>query len=310
MSELYFAMLYKMVQIRTVEGLIADDFIASRIFSFVHLSVGQEGAAVGVLSGLAGQDIVFGNHRSHAHYLARGGNLERMIREVYGDPGGCCRGYGGSMHMLDRSVGFVGTTPILGSVAPIGVGLAFSQKIKQNGGVAVVFIGDGAAEEGAFYESLNLAGLMRCPLIFALEDNRYAVNSRHADRKAAGYSLKSVVEGLGAIYERVDGQRVWDVYETTQAIRKKVLEGGSPAVIHIDTLRHYGHSGPLKEGDAPYRVGDNPKYREDNCCIKNLKCHMHRKGIDQGAIDEAENSMKEVTTRQFLAIRRLLEVRK
>jgi TPP-dependent pyruvate/acetoin dehydrogenase alpha subunit len=303
-------MLSKLVEIRTVEELIAGDFIASKIFSFLHLSIGQEGSAVGSVFALGKEDSVFGNHRSHGHYLARGGDFERMIREVYGDPGGCCGGYGGSMHMLDRSVGFVGSTPILGSVAPIGVGLAFAQKIAGSDRVAVVFIGDGAAEEGAFYESLNLAGVMRCPLIFVLEDNRYAVNTPHAARKAPDYSLRTTVEGLGAIYERVDGQRVWEVFEQTQAVRRAVLERGRPAVIHVDILRNYGHSGPMKEGDVPYRLGDDPKYREENCCIRNLKQHLANAGIDQTTIDDTERNAREATTRRFTEIRKTIEVRK
>ena len=309
MSQLLFDMLNKMVQIRTVEERIAEDFIASKIFSFIHLSIGQEGSAVGVEFAINSQDMVFGNHRSHGHFLAKGGNFERMIREIYGDMGGCCHGYGGSMHMLDRSVGFVGSTPILGSVAPIAVGLAFSQKYKKSDAVTVVYIGDGAAEEGVFYESLNLAGLYRCPLIFALEDNRYCVNSPHKDRKAPGYTIKTIIEGLGAIYKRVDGQRVWEVYETTREIREKVIKEERPAVIHIDLLRNYGHSGPLKEGDAPYRVGDDLKYRDNNCCIKNLKQHMQEKGVEPSMIEDTERSMKEKTISEFMKIRKTFEVR-
>ena len=121
---------------------------------------------------------------------------------------------------LDRSVGFVGSTPILGSVAPLGVGLAFSQKVKGTDGIAIVFIGDGAAEEGAFYESLNLAGLMRCPIVYVLEDNRYCVNSPHKDRKAPDYNIKTIIEGLGSIYKRVNGLHVWEVFESAEKIRE------------------------------------------------------------------------------------------
>jgi len=309
MSKMLFDMLSKMVQIRTTEELIAEDFINSKIFSFLHLSIGQEGSAVGVGFASKEQDILFGNHRSHGHYLARGGNYEKMIREIYGDSGGCCLGFGGSMHMLDRSVGFVGSTPILGSVAPIGVGLAYSQKIKENDGVAIVYIGDGAAEEGAFYESLNLGGQMRCPLIYILEDNRYCVNSSHKDRKAPGYNIKTIIEGLGAIYERVDGQHVWEVFESTSKIREQVINEERPAVIHTDVLRFYGHSGPVKEGNTPYRQGDDPKYREENDCIKNLKQHMQEIGIENRLIEDVEINTKKTTTSKFIQIRKTFEVR-
>ena len=260
MTQLLSDMLKKMVQIRTTEEMIAEDFITSKIFSFLHLSIGQEGSAVGVGLASQKQDMLWGNHRSHGHYLARGGDLEKMIREIYGDAGGCCQGFGGSMHMLDRSVGFVGSTPILGSVAPLGVGLAFSQKVKETNGIAIAFIGDGAAEEGAFYESLNLAGLLRCPIMYVLEDNRYCVNSAHKDRKAKDYNIKAIIEGLGSIYKRVNGLHVWEVYESTKEIRDIILKENKPGVLHIDVLRHYGHSGPMKETDAPYRVGDDVQF--------------------------------------------------
>lgn len=309
MNQLLIEMLGKMVQIRTVEELIGDDFIVSKIFSFLHLSVGQEGSAVGVGVATEKEDLLFGNHRSHGHYLGRGGDLEKMIREVYGDIGGCCGGYGGSMHMLDRSKGFAGSTPILGSAAPIGVGLSFSQKIKGNKGVAVVFIGDGAAEEGAFYESINLAGLFQCPLIFILEDNRYCVNSPHKDRKASKYKIQSVIEGLGASYHQVDGQKVWMVYDKTREVRKQVLDEKRPAVIHVDVLRVFGHSGPLKEGEASYRHGDDLKYLTENDCIKNLREHMFSQGISMDIINEIESKSIAETKEKFLKIRKTIEVR-
>jgi len=212
--------------------------------------------------------------------------------------------------MLDRSVGFVGSTPILGSVAPIGVGLAYSQKSKGDDRVAIVFIGDGAAEEGAFYESLNLAGLMRCPLIFALEDNRYAVNSRHDDRKAPGYSRESIIVGLGAHFLSVDGTQVNKVLEGARAMREIVLRDKKPGVLHIETLRDWGHSGPVKEGDAPYREGDDQKYREENDCIRKFEKLLLAEGTSKGIVDKIILESKEKTTNEFWEIRRTFEVRK
>lgn len=297
-------MLLKMVQIRAIEELIAENFILNKKPSMLHLSVGQEGAAVGIAFAMQNQDILFGNHRSHAHYIACGGDLEKMIYEIYGHHEGCCHGYGGSMHMVDRSVGFVGSTPILGSAAPIGVGLGFAQKTKQNNGVAVIFIGDGAAEEGAFYESINLAGLMKCPVIFVIEDNKYCVNTTHSQRKSPGYDIKMIVEGMGALYERVDGQKVWEVFATTKKIRDQVLCNQQPAVLHVDTLRHFAHGGPYKDSHEKYRGDDNQTLHEQNCCIKNLKVYLGK----LSDLEVREQNLKSEIRIQFKQILEKIEV--
>ena len=172
-----------MTKIRTTEVFIRNAFWDEKIFSFLHLSIGQEASAVGVALALSDKDIMLGNHRSHGHYLAKGGDLSKMIYEVFGDARGCCKGFGGSMHMLDRSVGFTGSSPILGSITSIAVGQSFACKQKKMDNITVVFLGDGAAEEGAFMESVNLAANKLCKIIFVIEDNKYAVNSSNLDRK-------------------------------------------------------------------------------------------------------------------------------
>jgi len=156
---------------------------------------------------------------------------------------------------------------------------------------------------------LNLAGLMRCPLVFALEDNRYAVNSRHEDRKAPGYSLGNIVSGLGGHYLHVDGTKVAEVLETTKAMREMVLRDKKPGVLHIGTLRDWGHSGPVKEGDAPYRDGDDQKYRQENDCIEKFVNSLLVSGIPRDVIDTKVSKTKEETTKEFWMIRKTFEVR-
>lgn len=267
-SDFSLKLLSKMVQIRAIEELIANDFLNNKIFSFLHLSIGQESAAVGVCSALTTEDLVMGNHRSHHHYLAKGGDLEKMIYEIYGDSRGCCKGFGGSMHMLDRSVGFVGSTPILGSVAPLGTGIGFSLKASNRNNIAVVFIGDGAAEEGAFYESINLAALFKVPLLFVIEDNKYSVISSHSDRKSKDYSYSKIIEGLGATYVNMEAKDVSAVHAKTASLKEGILSQRKPAVLHLDVVRGvYGHSGPLKENAPHYRVNDNVDFITANDCI-------------------------------------------
>ena len=260
-----------MVKIRTSEMFIRDTFWDEKIFSFLHLSIGQEASAVGVATALNSSDLMLGNHRSHGHYLAKGGDLSKMIYEVFGDKRGCCGGFGGSMHMLDRSVGFNGSTPILGSIPSLAVGQAFASQQLGIDNVTTVFLGDGAAEEGSFMESVNLAANKKCQIIFVLEDNRYSVNSSMLDRKSEHYSHKSLFEGLGAVYFRETGQDVKKVYETTVEAAA-VAKTGRPVVMHLDVLRRHAHSGPIMESKTEdYRAEDTLEYREANDCIEIAK---------------------------------------
>lgn len=242
--------LRRMLRIRYAEEAIAQDFRENKIFSFYHSSVGQEAAAVGVCMALGVEDRVYGNHRSHGHYLAKGGDLYAMLCEIYGKADGCCKGYGGSMHMLDRQVGFMGTTPILGSIAPIAVGSAFEQKQADAGNVTVAFVGDGASEEGAFYESMNLAALFKLPIIFVIEDNLYAVNSPQESRRAKWFNRQRLTHSLGLRYYEAYGESFTDVFDETSRAR----ELGLPAVITVKCFRHMAHSGPVM--DETVRVID------------------------------------------------------
>lgn len=214
--------LIKIIKIRRTEELIAEDYRKNNIKSFLHLAAGQEATAVGVAMATTKNDFFFGNHRSHGHYLSKGGDWKKMIYEIYGDIRGCCKGYGGSMHMLDRKAGFAGSTPILGSAVPIAAGIAAAKKFKnQNNEIVVVFIGDGAAEEGAFYETVNLAGLYKLPLLIILEDNLYSVQTGHEKRKSKKYNFQNIFRsGFGLLYEKVNGQDVFDVFKKTKKMKK------------------------------------------------------------------------------------------
>ena len=263
--------LLEMVKIRAVEEKLQQTFLEQKVFSFLHLMLGQEASPVGVCAALEAEDLMMGNHRSHGHYLAKGGDMGKMIKEILGDLSGCCAGYGGSMHMLDRSVGFEGSTPILGSVSTLIVGKALGLKLSNTEAVATCFLGDGAAEEGIFYESVNLACSKELPVIFIIEDNKYAVNTRHSDRKSERYDFKKVFEGLGAGYNRADGRDVESVFSAVSQARMSAL-AGIPYVTHIDVDRLHGHSGPLYEKETPeYREqNDSIEKRRKRDCIDNL----------------------------------------
>ena len=242
--------------LRTAEEKIAEYYFNNKIFSFVHFYIGQEAVAVGVSKHLNLEDRVFGNHRSHGHYLAKGGSLKNMFAEMLGKAAGCARGKGGSMHMLDKSVGFMGSTPILGSAVPIATGSAFQQKMMKEPGITVVYLGDGAAEEGIFYESLNFAALHNLPLVIVLEDNLYSVNSDNSVRKSPDFNYEKIAEGFGIQYLRGDGNDVHDVLNASKIAVDSARNNSRPTLLHLVTFRHMAHSAPIRDDKSGYRVID------------------------------------------------------
>lgn len=253
----------EMLRIRLIEERLVVEYLEKNIRSFVHFYIGQEAIAVGVCMNLTTKDYAFGTHRCHGHYLAKGGDLKAMIAELYGKATGCSGGRGGSMHLIDKAVGYMGSISILASVAPIAAGAAFALKKAGNGNVAVVFVGDGAADEGGFYESLNLAALMKVPIIFVLENNLYAGMSDAEARHPKFYDRESIVKGLGAEYYKIDGNDVIEVWNAMQAAKETM-----PAVIECMTYRHMAHSAPLFDDKLGYRKVDDLKTRKKACPLK------------------------------------------
>ncbi len=264
----------KVILIRRAETAIAQYYLSNKIFSFVHFYVGQEGIAAGVSEELNLSDRVYGNHRSHGHYLAKGGDLFRMYSEMLGKATGCCSGRGGSMHMLDRSVGFMGTTPILGSIAPIATGSALQQKLDETGDVTVVFIGDGAAEEGIFFESLNFSSALGLPILFVIEDNLYSVNSPHTDRKHPDFNYQNIAKGIGLPYLKVDGNDVLEVNASAREALSWVRTKRQPYLLHAVAYRHMAHSSPLMDDHLGYRMEDHLSQREKSDVLARLENYI------------------------------------
>ena len=175
---------YKMLRIRSIEENISKRYFEWKMRCPVHLSIGQEAPAVGVMENLLKEDQIVTAHRSHAHYLAKGGDLKSMIAELYGKETGCAKGKGGSMHLIDLKAGVAAAVPIVGSTIPIGVGLAWSMKLKKNKNIVVIFFGDGATDQGVFHESLNFAALQKLPILFVCENNNYAIHTKLSNRSA------------------------------------------------------------------------------------------------------------------------------
>ena len=245
--------------IRSVELLISEKY-ADQIFRCpVHLSIGQEAIAVGVSLNLELEDKVVSTHRSHAHYIAKGGDLFMMLSELIGSPLGCCKGRGGSMHIFDKAVGFMASVPIVGSSLPIATGLALAEKHLNSDNIVVAFIGDAALETGAFYESLNLAALKNLPILIVLEDNGYSTYSNKKVRWPDNKNVRETIEGMGITYYSGSGDDVEDIYAQIGNIISDVRKNKS-SLVHLDTFRRYEHCGPSLDDSLGYRKSEEIEF--------------------------------------------------
>ncbi|HYD71399.1 thiamine pyrophosphate-dependent dehydrogenase E1 component subunit alpha [Azospirillum sp.] len=250
---LYRTMLY----IRMAEERIAALYPEQEMRCPTHFSIGQEAIAAGVCAALGPRDYVLSAHRSHAHYLAKGGNLRAMMAELYGKDTGCARGKGGSMHLVDRSVGFLGCVPIVGSTIPIGVGAAFGARQRgETDRVTAIFFGDGAAETGVFHESINFAAVHRLPILFVCENNFYSVNTPMGPRQPEGRTITDIVRGHGLPAERADGQEVEPVAALAAAAIGRLRAGGGPEFLELETYRWLEHCGPASDIALGYRPAE------------------------------------------------------
>lgn len=275
----------KMYLIRCAEEKMASYYIQNKVFSIVHFYVGQEAIAQAVCDNLNPEDKAIGNHRSHGHYLAKGGSLKGMVAEMLGKKTGCCAGKGGSMHMIDKSVGFMGTTPILGSVTGLASGLAFAEKYNKTDNIVACFLGDGASEEGVVYESINLSSLFKLPLLIVVENNGYSINSVIKDRRSPEYDVEKIVTGLGANYFSADGNDYLDVYNAAAEAIKSIREKNAPSILECRVFRHMSHSSPLfddKDKVSWYRSPeDNYESRIENCPLLKIENEIKKIGSEK-----------------------------
>ncbi len=242
-----------MLRIRMIEEAIAREYPKGEMRCPVHLSVGQEAPAVGVAAALERTDVAVSTHRAHAHYLAKGGDLKRFLSEIFGKDAGCARGRGGSMHLIDLDVGFEGSTAIVGNTIPVGVGLALGAKVRGENIVSVVFIGDGAVEEGIFYESANFAVVRKLPVLFVCENNSYSVYSPITVRQPLGRKIHNLAEAIGLKTSTHDGNDVFNVADVTRKAVADIRAGHGPALLEFATYRWLEHCGPYPDDNLNYR---------------------------------------------------------
>jgi len=242
-----------MLRIRLVEESIASKYSEQKMRCPTHLSIGQEAIAVGVCANLTSQDQVLSTHRAHAHYLAKGGCLKSMMAEIYGKASGCSKGMGGSMHLIDTSVGFMGSTAIVGNTIPVAVGLALEKKLTRKKSIACVFFGDGATEEGAFYESVNFAIIHSLPILFICENNLYSVYSGLEVRQPVDRKIYKMVRAMGISAQHGNGNDVEEVARKVKHAKTMILKSGGPQFLEFDTYRWREHCGPNFDNNIGYR---------------------------------------------------------
>lgn len=240
-TEIMREMLRSMLLIRRFEEKVSELFASARIYGHIHLYLGQEASGVGVCANLTGEDYVVSNHRGHGHALAKGAAPRRVMAELFGRKTGVCKGKGGSMHVADFSKGIVGANGIVGGGLPIGTGAALACQILKNGRVTVVFFGDGAANQGTFHESANLAVVWNLPVIFICENNGYAITTPSGWSIAGGDMVKRAA-GYGMPGVSVDGNDAVAVYRAAREAVERAQSGGGPSLIECKTYRHHGHS--------------------------------------------------------------------
>jgi pyruvate dehydrogenase E1 component alpha subunit len=268
-----------MTLIRTVEDRVAVVYPEQEIKTPVHLCTGQEAVAAGVCIHLADEDLIFSTHRSHGHCLAKGMPLKPMIAELYGRITGCARGKGGSMHLVDPEHGIPGTTAIVGGCIPLAVGGALSMVLQgKRERVSVAFFGDGAADEGAFAESMNFAALKNLPVVFVCENNNYATNSPRCARQPA-VPIYHRAAGYGIPARQADGNDVQAVYRIAGEAIDRARKGGGPALLEFTTYRWKGHVGPTSDIESGCRPADEHEEWLKRCPLESYNKELLAKGI-------------------------------
>jgi pyruvate dehydrogenase E1 component alpha subunit len=258
----------EMVTIRVFERKVSDLFTSGVIVGDLHLSIGEEAVSVGVCSSLRKTDTINVTHRGHAHCIAKGVDLNRMMAEFFAKRTGICKGKGGSMHIADLSVGMLGASGIVGGGIPHAVGAGLAFKMKRTEQVAVAFFGDGATNQGVFHESLNLAAIWELPVVFVCENNQFAESTpvsaamlvKNVADRAAAYGIPGVM---------ADGMDVVSVYEKANYAIKRAREGKGPTLLECKTYRFEGHE--IGDPWETYRTKDAVENWKKSDPIANLR---------------------------------------
>ncbi len=282
-------MLKRMMLIRAFEEKAEELFMRNLVHGTMHLSVGEEAVAVGSIFALDREDYITSTHRGHGHMIAKGGDIKKMFAEFLGKDTGYCHGRGGSMHIADFSLNNIGATGIVGAGIPIATGAAFAIKYMRRKEIVLCFFGDGAANEGTFYESLNMASIWNLPIIFMCENNMYAMSSPvskfiptpNISDRAKSFSIPGVT---------VDGMDVIAVYEVTKEAADRARNGGGPTLIEAKTYRYKGHS---KSDKNVYRTKEEiEEWKKKDPIVNFIKKLKELGDLDDKTLESIKNDIE------------------
>ncbi len=293
-----------MMLIREFEERALKLFTDGELIGMCHVSVGQEAVPTGVCAGLRKDDYVSSTHRGHGHSIAKGADIGRMFAELLGKEDGYCKGRGGSMHIADVEIGFLGANGIVGAGIPIATGAGLSIKLRKTDQISVCFFGDGATNIGSFHESLNMAGAMNLPVLYVCENNLYALSTRTSELSGA-----KCVADKGAAYcmhtRIIDGMDVYTVRDAAREMIDYVRGGNGPALLECNTYRYYGHS---KSDNRPYRTREEEAEWRSRDAIDTFAAKLvaakvttkqEAEAMTRQTLDTIENALEWARSRPF-----------
>ena len=289
-----------MVRIRLCEESLVEPILNGEIHTPCHLYSGEEAIAAGICASLKNEDYLFGTHRSHGHFLAKGGNMKALIAEIYCRENGCSRGRGGSMHLIDPNIGMLGAAPIVAGTISLAIGAALAASIRKERRIAVAFFGDGATGEGVLYESMNFASLKKLPIIFACENNLYSTHLPIRECRV-GMDIYKIAEPFCIQTQVVDGNDVLAVYEAGKVAVTQCRNGEGPVFMEFKTYRYRGHVGP-DDNVQGSRVDIRPKEEIQQWHQRNPITLFENSVKENGLLDaQALKSVREEAEREVTA---------
>ena len=293
-KELYMLMLRRMMLIRKFDETVKDLVQSAELVGMAHCYIGEEAVAVGACTALRDEDYITGNHRSHGHPISKGGDVRRAMAELLGKATGYCKGKGGSMHLADFDIGILGESGIVASALPVAVGAAMGSKMQNTDRVVISFFGDGASNQGACHEAMNLASIWKLPVIFLCENNQYAVttsfketvSTENVSDRATAYNMPGVL---------VDGQDVMAMHEATVHAVQRARAGEGPTLLEAKTYRYEDHSEGLNRIlREPYRTEEEVEFwRQRDPIDIHSKWLLENDVASQEEIDKVQHDVYE-----------------
>jgi pyruvate dehydrogenase E1 component alpha subunit len=291
---------YNIFLIRSVEERIIEEYPKQDIRCPVHLSIGQE-AVPSILSLFINKkDLAVSSHRGHAHYIAKGGSIKKMIAEIYSKKTGCSKGKGGSMHLIDTDAGFYGTSAIVGNSIPVGLGLAYDFRIKKNKSIGIVYFGDGALEEGVFYETMNLAATKKIQTLFICENNLYSVYSPLSVRQPNNRNIVKMVKEMGVEAVMCDGNNIKKVFNVLKNTLNGIRKNKKPIFLLFNTYRQLEHCGPNLDNNLGYRSEKEYLKWKSNDPLLNIRKLIKQYNVNHNEILIIEEKIKKTIDEAFI----------